>query len=84
MADEELRLARYKLKQANKTMGRQGETIYRLRGELACAREENSKIERGCIRSLEREVRNLIEDLAHAQAENKKLREERDEELKES
>jgi len=45
---------RYRLKQANKTMGKQGQTIANLRGELARIREENSKIDRGELRRLER------------------------------
>lgn len=72
--DHELRLARFKLKQANRTMGRQGETIHQLRGELAEIRELNSKVERGQIRSLEREAANLKADLAALSAENEKLR----------
>jgi septal ring factor EnvC (AmiA/AmiB activator) len=72
--DHEVREVRYRLKQANRTMGRQGETIHQLRGELAETRELNSKIERGQIRSLERQVAELKADLAHATAENEKLR----------
>lgn len=45
---------RYRLKQVNKTMGRQGQTIANLRGELARIREEHSKIDRGELRRLER------------------------------
>lgn len=45
---------RFRLKQANKTMGRQGQTIANLRGELARVREEHSKIDRGELRRLER------------------------------
>ena len=50
----EQRGLRWRLKQANKTMGRQGQTIAALRGELARAREETSKIDRGELRRLER------------------------------
>lgn len=45
---------RWRLKQANKTMGKQGQTIANLRGELARIREEHSKIERGELRRLQR------------------------------
>lgn len=48
------RVLNHRLKQANKTMGRQGATIAALRGELARIREENSKIDRGELRRLER------------------------------
>lgn len=55
-ADEkhQSRVLKYRLKQANKTMGKQGQTIANLRGELARVREENSKIDRGELRRLER------------------------------
>jgi hypothetical protein len=85
MSDDEVRHLRFKLKRANKTMGAQGETIYRLRGELALVREEHSKIERGDLRSLERRVEHLVEDLVAAQEEVKKLRnEKRDEDREET
>lgn len=48
------RVLKFRLKQANKTMGRQGQTIANLRGELARLREEHSKIDRGELRRLER------------------------------
>lgn len=76
MVDDELRLTRWKLKQANKTIGRQGQTIYGLRGELAVTRELHGKIERGDIRSLERQVESLTADLEKSRDGNKKLREE--------
>lgn len=55
-ADEkhQSRVLKYRLKQANKTMGKQGQTIANLRGELARVREEHSKIDRGELRRLER------------------------------
>lgn len=59
----EVRELKYRLAQANKTMGRQGQTIRALRGELAVTRSEHSKIERGDIRRLEREQAILV-DLA--------------------
>jgi septal ring factor EnvC (AmiA/AmiB activator) len=77
MADDELRLARFKLKQANKTIGRQGQTIHALRAELAETRELHSKIERGEIRSLERSVTNLVAQLDRVCKENQKLHDER-------
>lgn len=62
MSDHELREAQYRLKQAHKTMGRQGRAIANLRAELARAREETSKVERGELRRLER-----FEEMAKAQ-----------------
>jgi hypothetical protein len=50
----EVRDLKRRLKIANKTMGKQGQTIANLRGELARIREENSKIDRGELRRLER------------------------------
>lgn len=66
---------RYRLKQANKTMGRQGQTIANLRGELARIREEHSKIERGELRRLERFEAESLVSLARAHAEVGRLRE---------
>lgn len=60
--DHEVRELRRRLRIANKTMGRQGQTIANLRGELARIREENSKIERGELRRLQR-----FEETAHEQ-----------------
>jgi hypothetical protein len=76
MADHEVRELRFKLKQANAVMGRQGDTIHRLRGELAETRELNSKAERGDIRRLERENENLLAQVTQTAAENAKLRDE--------
>ena len=50
----EVRELKYRLRQANRTMGKQGITIAALRGELARTREDHSKIERGELRRLER------------------------------
>lgn len=69
------REARYRLKQANKTMGRQGQTIAALRGELARIREEHSKIERGELRRLERENVQLSQGYLALKEENTRLRE---------
>ena len=78
----EQRGLRWRLKQANKTMGRQGQTIANLRGELARVRAENSKIERGELRRLENfEIRAQEamhvqdEELARLREENRLLRE---------
>ena len=49
----EIRELKHRLKRANQTMGRQGQTIHNLRGELALTREEHNKIERGELRRLE-------------------------------
>lgn len=52
-----------KVKALNKALGRLGETVCHLRGELARARDENSKIERGHLRWLERQVEILREQV---------------------
>lgn len=52
--NHELRELQHRLKLANRAMGRQGQTIAALRGQLARTREEHSKIERGELRRLER------------------------------
>lgn len=72
----EQRGLRWRLKQANKTMGRQGQTIANLRGELARVRAENSKVDRGELRRLENfEIR--AQEAMHAQDEEiARLREE--------
>lgn len=53
---------RWKNSQLRKTCGKQGQTIHRLRAELAEVRELNSKIERGDLRRLERVV---VEQAGH-------------------
>lgn len=81
----EVRDLKRRLAIANKTMGRQGATIANLRGELARIREENSKIDRGELRRLEKfaessveQIASLLERLAAAREENKRLREKLD------
>jgi len=54
MSDHNTRDLKFRLKQAHKTIGKQGETIHRLRADLAEIRTLNSKIERGELRRLER------------------------------
>ena len=51
--DHEVRRLKYLLKQAHKTIGKQGDTIHHLRCELAEVRTLNSKIDRGELRRLE-------------------------------
>jgi len=63
--DQERRL-KYQLKRANVTMGQQGQTIHTLRAELAEVRALNSKIERGELRRLERQVEDAREQLRQA------------------
>jgi predicted RNase H-like nuclease (RuvC/YqgF family) len=60
---QEVRLLRWRLKQVNKTVGTQGETIHRLRSELAEVRELNSKLERGELRRLERVTQEQAETI---------------------
>lgn len=78
--DHEVRELRYQLAQAdeertriNKERGKQGDTIHRLRGELAEVRELHSKIERGEIRSLERLVASLQENVVKLAQDNARL-----------
>lgn len=58
--NHEVRELRFRLKQAHATMGRQGQTIYGLRGELAAVREKHDKIERGELQRLETLTEQLI------------------------
>lgn len=72
----EVRDLKRRLKIANKTMGRQGQTIAGLRGELARTREENSKIDRGELRRLQRfetTALELIDKLENEIARREKL-----------
>lgn len=64
--DHEVRELRWRVKQLGQQCGRQGETIHRLRCELAEAREITGKIARGEVRSLERMVTTLLDDLGDA------------------
>jgi hypothetical protein len=63
-----------KLKTANKIMGRQGETIHVLRAELAQVREENSQLERGELRRLQRRNQVLQDEIVKSVGEIVKLR----------
>lgn len=58
--NHELRHLKHQLKRVNKTMGTQGQTIHLLRAELAEVRTLHSKIERGDLRRLERQVPELV------------------------
>lgn len=78
--DHETRELKFRLKQLGKANGRQGETIHRLRAELAEALAINSKIDRGEVRNLEHlvmwrddTIRRLRDKLGRALAENKAL-----------
>jgi hypothetical protein len=73
--DHEVRELRFKLKQANRTMGKQGQTIHDLRAHNALIREESSKVARGDVRRLEREVEQLKEINAKQGKRNQELRE---------
>jgi len=52
----EVRELRFRIKMLGRQNGQQGDTIHRLRAELAEVRELNSKVERGLVKSLERQV----------------------------
>jgi hypothetical protein len=56
LPDRAIRELRYRLKQAHKSIGKQGETIHLLRAELAEVRSLNSRIDRGDLRSLDRGI----------------------------
>lgn len=62
--NHELRELRWRIGQLHKQLGRQGETIHRLRGELADVRQLNSKVERGQIRNLEASMAWRDEEIA--------------------
>jgi hypothetical protein len=64
-----------KVKQLSKCCGRQGETIHRLRAELAEVRELNSKIDRGRLRRLERDNADYAEAIKEWEAICVELRE---------
>ncbi len=51
--NHEVRELRFRVKQLGRQNGHQGETIHRLRAELAEVRELHSRIERGQLRALE-------------------------------
>lgn len=74
----EVRDLKRRLKIANKTMGRQGQTIAGLRGELARTREEHSKIDRGELRRLERFETTALELIDKLENEIARLREKLD------
>ena len=57
----EVRALRWKIKQLGKQAGKQGQTIYELRCQLAELRSLMSKEQRGYVRTLEREVTRLAE-----------------------
>lgn len=78
LTDDNRRL-RHLLKQAHRSVGKQGQTIHTLRAEIAEVRQLNSRAERGDIRRLDRDVSRLNVLLASAREEiaalNEKLSE---------
>lgn len=66
--DQQVRELKYRLKNTNKTVGKQGETIYRLRSELAEVRATHSKIDRGDLRRLERVNQELVDYIVTLEA----------------
>jgi septal ring factor EnvC (AmiA/AmiB activator) len=75
MSDNEIRTLRYKLKQANRNVGKQGETIHKLRAELAEVRQLNSRIERGELRAYDKLTKLLSSELDMARNEIQRLNE---------
>lgn len=55
----ENRRLRYRLREANRNVGKQGQTIHVLRSELAEIRQLNSRIERGELRIADRNTHRL-------------------------
>lgn len=74
----EVRKLKRQIQQQNKTVGTQGDTIYRLRAELAEVRSLNSKIERGDLRRLERDAIKNAEIVEELREQIKRLREKLD------
>lgn len=58
-----VRELRYKIRQLSKTCGKQGQTIYRLRAELAEVRATHSKLDRGELRRLERVTQEQLAEI---------------------
>ena len=54
---------KFKNKQLRKTAGQQGQTIYRLRAELAEVRATHSKLDRGELRRLERVAQERLDEI---------------------
>lgn len=76
-----VRKLRWQIKQMSRQLGRQGDTIHRLRCELAEVRELNGRVERGELRGYERDVarmdriiRSLEADVVALHADNGELR----------
>lgn len=61
--NHELRELRYKFRQLCRQAGKQGDTIHRLRAELAEVRALNSKIDRGSLYRTERRVIDQAEEI---------------------
>lgn len=78
----EIRELKYKLRLLAKQNGKQGESIHRLRAELAEVRELNSKIDRGDLRRLEYKIIDQGEVIASLDMVIEALKEELKEELK--
>lgn len=74
----ELRHTKFRLRQAHKTIGKQGDTIHRLRADVAEVRELNSKLDRGELRRAERQVTDLEAEVEQLRKENKKLRDDQE------
>jgi uncharacterized coiled-coil protein SlyX len=72
---DDIRRLRYLLKQTNKTVGKQGETIHRLRAEIAEVRQLNSRLDRGDLRYMDNRVHGLEILLASAREEISQLNE---------
>jgi len=60
---QEIRELRWQNRQLRKMCGKQGQTIYLLRAELAEVRELNSKLERGELRRQERVIEEQAETI---------------------
>jgi hypothetical protein len=70
-----MRYLNWKLKQAHRQIGKQGDTIHHLRGELAEVRLLNSRVDRGDLRAYDRLSRLDNERISELVNENRVLRE---------
>lgn len=74
MSDHETRKLRHQLKQANKMMGKQGETIFSLRTIIAFLREKNESTISDAYLNLVNRVGELRREVASLKQENYELR----------
>jgi Mg2+ and Co2+ transporter CorA len=79
MSDQEVRELKWKLKQAHQQIGRQGDTIYNLRGNVAELHSLISHEARGVYRRIQAQYDDLYGEHQQALQEIDRLREKLDE-----